>query len=500
MPEQIYNSPIQETNPEPIENSNLEVTDSNQEVDSETTTSLLDKKMDRRGFLKLALLAAGATALTACNGEELFSAEEQSSLTENKRKLNDEFAQIEGNYLNADKNFDYERFKTNPEFERYITEIHTNSEKMGQALGINPNGLKLLTSSIISANLGSWENINTNQPPNTVRERVGPMQFYVTQALDTLRSELKDNYNYTTAEINGVFNIQIGMNYLVYNALSNVDLNNGGNALELTLAQYYGGKDLVDHVRENRAVVEGSFLSDGYDRYQRSVQVMNSGKAPEAKSESAEVGDIEASLNEVWNKAVAFWPNTNLEKGKTYLYREARRYAGEPYPEVLGLSQKEYLAAFISIVMTESNGGTNIEINPKSGARGWFQVVPRFHLREYNEQVGVAEGHSYTEEDLLNNTEASIKVGAWALMRYRNTEGYKNMRELMKVFKGGWYFPSEWDDGIWWNRVSYCTTNLLEEDKFGMGYIDYQFPEGVNRDAYEFLANEEHIGNTKIAG
>lgn len=31
-----------------------------------------------------------------------------------------------------------------------------------------------------------------------------------------------------------------------------------------------------------------------------------------------------------------------------------------------------------------------------------------------------------------------------------------------------------------------------------MGYIDYQFPEGVGRKAEEFLANGEHIGNTKI--
>jgi hypothetical protein len=242
MPEQIYNPATQETNQELVGNSNPEV--------AENPANPIDKTMSRRGFLKLALLAAGATALTACNADELFSAEQQSSLTENKRKLNDDFAQIEGQYLNTDGNFDYNRFKTNPEFERYITEIHTNSEKMGQALGINPNALKLLTSSIISANLGSWENINTNQPPNTVRERIGPMQFYVTQALDTVRSELKDNYNYTTSEINGVFNIQIGMNYLVYNALSNVDLKSGGNAMELTLAQYYGGEDLVNHVKK----------------------------------------------------------------------------------------------------------------------------------------------------------------------------------------------------------------------------------------------------------
>jgi hypothetical protein len=498
MPEEIYNSPNQETGSDTIGNTNQEVGRANQEEKPECITNSLNKKMSRRGFLKLALVAAGAAALTACNGDEIFSAEQHSSLTENKRKFNDEFAQIEANYLNADNSFDYERFKTNPEFERYITEIHTNSEKMGQALGINPNALKLLTSSIISANLGSWENINTNQPPNTVRERIGPMQFYVTQALDNLRSELKDNYNYTTSEINGVFNIQIGMNYLVYNALSNVDLKSGGNAIELTLAQYYGGEDLVNHVKDNRPVAEGSFLSDGYDRYQRTVQVMHSRKIPEAKEDEEEVDSIEASLNEIWNKAVVFWPNTNLEQAKTYLYREARRYAGDPYPEVLGLSPKEYLAAFVSIVMAESNGGTNIQTNPKSGAKGWFQVVPRFHLGEYNEKIGIPEGHSYTEDDLLNDTEASIKVGAWALMRYRNTAGYQSMRELMKVFKGGWYFPSEWDDGIWWNRVSYCTTNLLGHDKFGMGYIDYQFPEGVVRKAEEFLANEEHIGNTKI--
>jgi len=488
MPEQINDLPTQETNQGPVGNTSKEEL-------SEGITSLFDKKMDRRNFLKLALIAGGVLALTACNAEGILSAEQQNSLTENKKKLNDEFAQIEGNYLNKDNNFDYERFKTNPEFERYIPEIHTNSEKMGQALGINPNALRLLTSSIISANLGRWENVNTNQPPNTVRERIGPMQFYVTQALDTLRSELKDNYNYTTSDIHGAFNIQIGMNYLVYNSLSKVDLDNGGKAIEMILAQYYGGKDLADHIRQNRAVAEGSFLREGYDRYQRTIQVMNSGLALEEK---VEVGDIEASLNEVWNKAVMFWPNTNLEQAKTYLYREARRYAGEPYPEVLGLTPREYLAAFVSIVMTESNGGTNIHANPHSGARGWFQVVPRFHLGEYNEQVGVTEGHSYTEDDLINNTEASIKVGAWALMRYRNTAGYQNMRELMKVFKGGWYFPSEWDDGIWWNRVSYCTTNLLGQDKFGMGYIDYQFPEGVGRKAEEFLANEEHIGNTKI--
>lgn len=493
MPEEIYNSPIQETKQNPSG-------DFNQGEGSESpTTSPLDKTMNRRGFLKLALIAAGAATLTACKGDGIFSAEQHDLLSENKKKLNDSFEQIKDRYVNADGNFDYERFNTNPEFERYIPEIHTNSEKMGQTLGINPNALKLLASSIVSANLGTWENINTNQPPNTVRQRVGPMQFYVTQALDTLRSELKDNYNYSTADINGVFNIQIGMSYLVYNALSNVNLNTRGNTLEMTLAQYYGGEDLVNQVSQNKEVAEGSLLRDGYNRYQRTVQVMHSAKAPEVKAEEAEVGSVEASLNEIWNKAVAFWPNTNLEQAKTYLYREAMRYAGDPYPEVLGLSPREYLAAFISIVMTESNGGKDLGPNPMSGARGWFQVVPRFHLKEYNEQIGIPEGYSYTEDDLLNNTEASIKVGAWALMRYRNTAGYQNMRELMKVFKGGWYFPSEWDDGIWWNRVSYCTTNLLGHDKFGMGYIDYQFPEGVSRKASEFLATGEHIGNTKIA-
>jgi len=80
-------------------------------------------------------------------------------------------------------------------------------------------------------------------------------------------------------------------------------------------------------------------------------------------------------------------------------------------------------------------------------------------------------------------------------MRYRNS---MNILESLKFFKGGHTFGQNLDDGIWWNRVSYCTQKLLGEDTLNMEYLDY-FYNGIPVDKDYFLKNPEHIGNVLIS-
>ncbi len=140
--------------------------------------------------------------------------------------------------------------------------------------------------------------------------------------------------------------------------------------------------------------------------------------------------------------------------------------------------------------MTESNGGIYKE-SQDSGALGWYQLVPQWrHLEDYN----AVHGTNHTYGDLYNNDKVSIEVGVWTLMRYRDR---MDILESLKFFKGGHTFGKNSDDGIWWNRVSYCTQKLLGRDALGMGYVDY-FYNGISMSKEMFLQNPEHIGNVLV--
>jgi len=194
---------------------------------------------------------------------------------------------------------------------------------------------------------------------------------------------------------------------------------------------------------------------------------------------------------EVWDRVLDFWPNARFDETKEYFFKEAYKYS-EQYPQY---SPELLLTVFTSIAMTESNGGEQLGPNAYSGASGWFQVVPGFHLGEFNE----AHGKQYTEDDLLNNDQISIEVGTWALMRYANI---MNIKECLKMFKGGHVFGNNLDDGTWWNRVSYSSNNLsLGRDILGMGFMDYYLYDGMGMyPAKGFLNNPTHIGNVYIPG
>ncbi len=473
--------------PEPI----ISLTQEHSLGDEESTNNPLDKTMSRRGFLKLGALALAGAALTACDPKGSLSFEKD-NLKENIKELNNQFGEIQDQYLDEQGNFNYEPFGDNPEFERYLPEIHTNSEKLGRELGINPNALKLLSSSIVSANLGDWQKVNPNQAPYAVRDRVGPMQFYPSKALDTVQKKLGDKYEYSVSEIEGIFNIQMGINHLVYGCIP--EINKSGenkNFLQLSLAQYYGGDDLFTHIKDNKEVTQGSFLRESYDLYIKTASVMGVGN-PIPKS--VEGSNVERGLDKIWDRAVNYWSDSNLKHGKEYFFKQANDYFDDHYNQILGLSREQYLALFISIAMTESYGGTNRGPNQISGARGWFQVIPKFHLGEYNDDARKNNLPQYNEEQLLNDTKASIEIGTWALMRYRHNPDYQDIKSLMKMFKGGIYFGDNWDDGIWWNRVSYYMTRLLGEDSLNLGYIDYELPKGVEHSGKNFEQNG-HAGN-----
>lgn len=478
---------------------------------------IFKEKFNRREFIKLALLTGGAALVSsgcdrfglspsALQAEEIDKDNLNPFHRKNIADLNDQFKEIEGQYLNEHGKFDYERFNQNPEFGRYIPDIEEHSENISKQIGVEANALRLLSSSIIAANLGNWEKIGGNPPLYRVNQRVGPMQYYPSTVLNTARRRLGDKTNYSTDEIQGVLNIELGMNHLVYGALPDI-LNYGDkeNLLDLTLAYYYGGEKLLSYAEKSIEVPEEDFfLRKHYEMYRKTLQVMGIDHNFRPMVQTVERDASESSVDEIWQKAKEFWPNSNLELAKSYLTKQAEQYYNDPHNQNLKLTKEEYLSLFISIVMAESAGG--LVLGPSSSnALGWFQVIPKYHLHQYNEQVGVFKGVRYNEDELRNDIEASIEVGAWALMRYRHSEqflqerrrneDFADIKTLMRFFKAGGQFDSHWESGLWWNRVRYCMTNLLGKDSFNMGYIDYQFPKGVKHSAHKFENNADHIGS-----
>lgn len=233
----------------------------------------------------------------------------------------------------------------------------------------------------------------------------------------------------------------------------------------------------------------GANLEDPFSRNDPNVEEVN---RMDTKGLS-QTEQKESSLEEIFERATKYWPHTRLEDGKQYLIEEAEKYS-TMYPQY---SKELLLAVFTSVSMTESNGGifldSNVGGDPNMSAKGWFQVIPYWHLNDFN----LLNSKNYTSEDLLNDDKKSIEIGVWALMRYAPSY---DLADCLKIFKSGTDISSfgQWsDDGIWWNRVSYSIEKLLGKDVLNMGYTDYSLESGVFS-ANNFLQVPEHIGNVYV--
>ena len=437
------------------------------------------QKMSRREFLEkttLGLTAVGvALAFGGCSPKDTLGAEsEKDNLKKNIEELNKQYIK-----LNKEP-FSYERYvKEYPEFEQYIPFIDTVSDYAAKSDGINTDAMKTIISSIIAANINYKEEKDSNKDPNY--KRTGPMQFYPINSQKALKERLNDNTKYTQDKLEDpFFNIIVGKECILYTLQKIKNDGKNNNIFALTLAGYYDYTNkLTDIVKNNLDINNFSNLKQDYELYKKTLNIL---ERKENKNKESK---------EILNKAIQYWPDTNIKLFKDVFINEADKYYNDEYNINLKLSKAELTAIFVSVAMTESNGGIFKE-SPSSGAVGWYQLVPQWeHLENYNN----THNTNYTYEDLYNDDKISIEVGVWTLMRYRNS---MNILESLKFFKGGHTFGQNLDDGIWWNRVSYCTQKLLGKDTLNMGYLDY-FYNGTPVDKDYFLKNPEHIGNVLVS-
>jgi hypothetical protein len=353
------------------------------------------------------------------------------------------------------------------------------SEDAQRSDKINRNAMKLIISSIITANINNREIKDSNKDPYT--QRTGPMQFYPIHSQTAIKERLNDSTIYSRERLEDPFvNIIIGKECILY-ALQKIK-NDGKNKdmFALALAGYYDQTyRLADIVKNNLSIDNYDYLRSNYDLYQNTLNVL---EGRESTDKSAE---------EILNKAEQYWPETKIGNFKDVFINEADRYYNDKNNINPKLSRAELAALFVSVAMTESNGGL-LKASSESGALGWYQIVPQWqHLENYNAEHGT----NYTYDDLYNNDSISIEVGIWTLMRYRDR---MDIQGCLRFFKGGGVFGKNLDDGIWWNRVSYCTQKLLGRDALNMKYIDY-FYNGYSIDKDYFPKNQEHIGNVLIS-
>lgn len=448
------------------------------------------KELSRRDFLKQTAVLAGAAALAGCNPKQDVDAtdKEEKNFKENVREINSQYEKREQEY----GSFNYEKYVNNyPGFEKYLLHIDKTASLIQQESGINKEVMKTLISSIVAANLNNWQTIDENKDP--YGQRLGPMQFYPVNILDVLHKRYDDNWMYSIKQMEDSYtNIILGSISLV-NSLGEIK-NNGENRdlMKLTLAHYYDNSStMVDLIKNNKNVKDYPYLKSNYRLYKKTVKVLESnGKVIESENETSQDDIKEVSLDAVWNRAVNFWPETNLINVKDTFYKEAEKFYNAETNNNPKLTKEELMSLFISVAMVESNGGKEKK-SDISGALGWYQLVPKWkHLESYN----ATHNTSYTYDQIYNNDKISVEVGIWTLMRYRDT---MNIKQSMKFFKGGNTFGYNPDDGIWWNRVSYSTQHLLGKDSLRMGYLDY-FYDNTSRSKEDFLQNRDHIGNVYI--
>lgn len=456
----------------------------------EIKVDLIDNNISRRDFLKGALTVGVAAALTACssNTDIKASDQEEENFKTNISTLNQQYIQREKEF----GSFNYKKYVDGyPGFEKYVDNIQKASEVVEGETGVNQDVMKTLISSIIATHLNNWEQIDKSYKLNW--QKVGPMQFYPANISEAIKKRYKKKFEYTDDQLQEpYFNMILGSIYII-NSLAEIE-NDGQNKdmIQLVLSKYYDySPALINLVKQNKNIKNFEYSNPDFNLYNKNLEIL--GLRDESRQETKEAQETpeqEKGIDAVWNKAVEYWPDTKIKENKEIFYDQVDRYFKDETNVNPKLTRRELLSIFISVAMVESNGGLD-KRSPISGAVGWYQLIPRWkHLQSFNS----IHGTQYTYTDLQNNDRISIEVGAWTLMRYRNT---MDMKQSLKFFKGGNTFGYNSDDGIWWNRVSYCTQNLLKEDKLGMGYMNYYY-NGVSFSKTEFEKNREHIANVYI--
>ncbi len=451
-----------------------------------------EKIYDRRNFLKMAgtTLAGAALASFAsgCAPKKKYEGEQKENpLEKNIRDLNGQFHTKESLHLNTDGIFNYEKYtQQNPDFGIYKQHIETHVSDIYKQYGLNPNIMKALSSSIICSHLGHWERIDSNK--DLLNQRVGPMQFYSSNVLPIVEKHFNMTISIDEAKLDQN-NIYFGMISLAESLKKIENTGKNNDLMSLMLADYYGGSSLVGLIKNNQEIDENHYLKSNYDLYRRTLNLLNG-----TPSENLETVERVPQVKEIWNKANELWPHTKFKDYEADYQKQIEKYSGS-----FGLSDSQLLTLFLSVALVESQGG-NEKKNTSSGAIGWYQIIPAAgHIKEYND---THPGKNYTEYDIENNDSISIEVGVWSLMKYRYN---LNLEWSLKFFKAGGHwegpekerylvfdFGKHYDDALWWNRVSYCSQQLLGNDNFNMGYIDYIY-DGIEYKSSNFLQNSNHI-------
>lgn len=454
-------------------------------VDPNADQSSQANTISRRDFLKAALTFSTAAVLAACspNTDIKASKSEEENFRDNVDTLNNQYTLREKTV----GPFNYDRYIDEyPGFEKYVEYIDKTSEVVQGETGITQDVIKTLISSVIATHYNNWDEIDPNR--SLVRQKVGPMQFYPGDISGAIKKRYNKKFEYTDQQIyEPYFNMLLGSIYIM-NSLAEIE-NDGQNndMMQLVLAKYYDSSAaLINLVKQNKNIKGFEHSNPNFILYQKNIQIL--GLQSENIQENSE--EKQNGVDTVWSSAIEYWPHTKIKENKDVFYQQVEKYYTDELNVNPKLSRKELLSIFISVAMVESNGGLKKE-SPISGAIGWYQLIPRWrHLEDFNS----IHGTQYTYQELHDNDKVSVEVGTWTLMRYRNS---MDIHQSMKFFKGGNTFGYNQDDGIWWNRVSYCTKNLLEEDKLGMGYMDYYY-NNVGFSKSEFEKNRQHIANVYI--
>jgi hypothetical protein len=440
-------------------NTQLTVQEDSESVGSndpeDSLSSKLNQKVSRRSFLKGAGILGLGALLTACAPKSMLeSAEKDMNTDANVKELNLQFQERINEFVDERGVFNYEKYsKIYPEFEQYRESIDLYSVEIRDFYGIHPGAMKALASSILVANVDR----KSSESVFAEYQRVGLMGLVPKEVLPVVNESFGEQYSIAELEHpqNSIYFAMIYMAETLKNIQNDGD---SKDLMTLMLANYYGGTHLQNIVKGRSSIEHNQGLKEDYDLFKKTLDIL--GRPPNYAEGSYTEFSVE--MDDVWNRVINTWPASKFGENKEVFYQEVERYYSDQANRRLNLDKETYLAIFTAIAAVESHGGLYTE-NSRSGALGWYQLIPRWkHLEDYNQ----LHGTSYSYEDIVRKDDVSIKVGVWALMRYRDK---MDMKQLMKMFKGGGEFGKNSDDYAWWNSVSRNIRTLLGDDVLAMG-------------------------------